>query len=177
MFIAYFIAHHYPDKEDYNLGVRTMTLNATRTNPNVKLINHDLRNRCNQLIRENQVYEILLVDNDNNITEGSRSNVFFIKGDEIITPMVNDVLPGITRGHIIDICKSMKLQVSEKKVPATEINQLDGIFISGTSPKVLPVIRIDDFIFSFESIVLKRIMEAYDRLINNYIKSVLHAGD
>ncbi|MEA3445297.1 MAG: aminotransferase class IV, partial [Bacteroidota bacterium] len=170
-FLAWFIGHHYPQSVDYKLGVKTMILNAERKSPNIKLINLDLRNRCNKLIKENNVYEILLVDNENNITEGSRSNVFFIKDTEIITPLFTDVLPGITRAGILEICRSMNLKITERKVPVSEIKHLDGIFISGTSPKVLPVIRVDDFTFSFESILLKRIMVAFDAKIDEYISS------
>lgn len=167
--IAFFVVHKYPTANEYKLGVRTITLNAERKNPNVKLINKSLRDRCNQLISEKGVYEVLLVDNEHNITEGSRSNVFFIRNNEIITPPVSDVLPGITRAYILDICRNLNLEITERKVSVDEIDRLDGIFISGTSPKVLPVISVDQYTFSFESILLKRIMEAFDRTIEEYI--------
>ncbi|MCF8370508.1 MAG: aminotransferase class IV [Bacteroidales bacterium] len=167
--IAYFVAHKYPLPSEYNSGVRTITLRAERKNPNVKLVNKSLRDRCNQLIAEEGVYEVLLVDHENNITEGSRSNVFFICQNEIITPPVSDVLPGITRAYILKICAELKMKIVARKVGLDEIDQFDGIFISGTSPKVLPVVAVNDYTFSFESILLKRIMQAFDRMIEEYI--------
>ena len=167
--LIYPIAHHYPTANQYNLGVSTLSLDAERKNPNVKLINHKLREQCNQLIEEQDVYEVLLVDRNKNITEGSRSNIFFIHGNEIITPPVTDVLPGITRAAILKICSHMGLGIFERKVALQEIANMDGIFISGTSPKVLPVVKVDGFTFSFESILLKRIMQAYDKMIEDYI--------
>lgn len=170
-FAAYYCPHHYPNKELYANGISTITLDAERINPNIKLINQNLREITNKLIKEKNVYEIILVDRKGNITEGSRSNIFMMKNDEIITPPVKDVLPGITRACVLKICKSLNLKVSEKKIHKSQINELDGVFISGTSPKILPVNKIDNFTFTSENILLHKIMKEYDNIISDYIKS------
>ncbi len=170
-FAAYYCLHHYPNKELYANGISTITLDAERINPNIKLINQNLREITNKLIKEKNVYEIILVDRKGNITEGSRSNIFMMKNDEIITPPVKDVLPGITRACVLKICESLNLKVSEKKIHKSQISELDGVFISGTSPKILPVNKIDNFTFTSENILLHKIMKEYDNIISDYIES------
>ena len=64
------IPHAYPTSEDYKQGVPTLTYSAMRENPGVKYINTDLRTRTNRLIKQKQVYEVLLVDKEGYITEG-----------------------------------------------------------------------------------------------------------
>ena len=73
-----FIPHHYPTPEEYNNGVRVGLLNADRSVPNAKIQHADIRERANQAMKDNGQYEVLLVDSEGNITEGSRSNVFFL---------------------------------------------------------------------------------------------------
>lgn len=170
-FLVYYIPHHYPDKSLYKNGISTITLNAERNNPNIKFVNKTLRETTNNLIRENKVYEIILIDNKGFITEGSRSNVFMIKDETIFTPPLRSVLPGITRSLIFDICNILKLKILEKEIHISKIKYFDGVFISGTSPKILPVNKIDDYEFTSESIVLRHIILEYDKLIDNYINS------
>ena len=57
---------------------------------------------------DKMLYEVLLVNRDGVITEGSRSNVFFIKSGEVYTPPTDAVLPGVTRTMIIRILEEWK---------------------------------------------------------------------
>lgn len=90
----YQIRHSYPTEEDYRSGVDTITYHAMRDNAEIKYINPHLRETTNELIRSHGVYEILLIDQDECITEGSRSNVFFIRDNIFYTTPVPYVLPG-----------------------------------------------------------------------------------
>jgi len=170
-FFAYLIPHHYPEEIYYRQGVTAVLIKAERKNPNAKIANIDLRSRIDQEIEKHGAYEGLLVNSEGNITEGSRSNVFFIKDKELFTADLASILPGITRETIIDLCKSLDYTVIEDKIPDDSLHQMDAVFITGTSPNVLPVNRIDDYFFeSASNPVLISIMNAYNSLIDNYIK-------
>jgi len=69
-----------------------------------------------------------------------------IKGDEVITAPVEGVLPGITRSEIIKSCEQLGLKVKEENIQYEHIKDLDGLFISGTSPKVLPINEVEGII-------------------------------
>ena len=100
----YFTPHYFPSEKDIANGVKIGLCKAVRSNPNAKILNTDARQKANHYIVENKLFEVLLQDHDL-IKEGSRSNVFFIKDNTIITPPAYEVLKGITRTNILKICK------------------------------------------------------------------------
>lgn len=169
-FLTYFIKHHYPSKEQYENGVPTILCFKERSNPNAKIINNELRKIADEKIKRSGAYEAILVDRNNNITEGSRSNIFMVKEDTVLTAPLTDVLPGITRQIIIEICRSENIKIEEQKVNYKDLRGLDALFITGTSPKVLPINKVEDILFnSSNNNIVQRIMKAYNKIIGNYI--------
>lgn len=170
-FYAYFLSHNYPSDTEYNEGVPTLLCFMERENPNAKIINTNLRDKTNKLIKETGAYEAILVDKENNITEGSRSNIFLVKGDTVYTAPSQVVLPGITRNIIVDLCKENNIKIVEEQVSCEKISKIDALFISGTSPKVLPIKSVGENIYhSASNSIVKNIMVAYNKNIENYIK-------
>ncbi|MBT3383493.1 MAG: aminotransferase class IV [Prolixibacteraceae bacterium] len=167
---AFFIASSYPTEKMYKTGVKCGLLNAERENPNVKILHTTVRQMADQLIKEKGYYEVLLLDKKNRITEGSRSNVFFIKGNEIITPQGNKVLQGITRQKIIEIAKKAGFQVKEEIILLSELDNFTAVFITGTSPKILPVKQMGNVTFNSKNEVVKVLVENYNELILKYIQ-------
>ncbi|MFW5725214.1 MAG: aminotransferase class IV [Bacteroidota bacterium] len=170
--LIYTTVHEYPTAEQYKNGVTLSLFKGTRINPNAKVMDVKLRNATNLMKQQKDVYETLLVDKDNCITEGSRSNVFFIRAGKVITPPLEDVLPGITRKYIIEVCQALKLQVTEEKVPARSLVVMEALFISGTSRKVLPVKGVDDLTYDPSHPILLQIRKAFDDRIARYLESV-----
>jgi branched-chain amino acid aminotransferase len=105
---------------------------------------------------------VLLVDRNGQITEGSRSNVFFIKDGEVFTAPADKVLLGVTRSKIIEIIKGMGVRLHEEAVSAGDIGSFDAAFISGTSPKVLPIASTGSTEFDVNDPILRKVMEKYD---------------
>lgn len=157
----YQIPHSYPTRENYDQGINTVTCLAMRENPEVKYVNGELRTMADQLIKEKQVFEVLLVDQEGFITEGSRSNVFFIKHQTLFTASTRFVLPGTSRKRVLDICKELGFPVTEERVAYSALTEYEAAFITGTSPLVLPIHYIDDILFDSQNPVLKEVMNAY----------------
>lgn len=168
MFI-YFLDYPYPEPLKYKSGVKTIFYDAERKDPNCKKVNVEFRKNMEDLKSDRGVYEALLVNKYGEITEGSRSNIFFIKGDVIITPPVTDVLPGVTRKNVIRICKELKLSFQEISVKTGDITEMDAVFITGTSPRVLPVKAIESNLFDVNNILLRKIMFEFGNLVKEYI--------
>ncbi len=141
---AFFIPSHYPPEQAYKDGVTVKLLTIERLRPNVKLENPTLRKTADGIIGGSNVYETLLVNDKGYITEGSRSNFFAIIDDKIITPPAGDVLEGITRKMVISLAKNNQLPIEERPIHTTEISLMSGAFITGTSPKVLPITQIEE---------------------------------
>jgi branched-chain amino acid aminotransferase len=163
---CFFIPHFYPSDQDYLDGVVTKTYAFERPDPTIKRWNEDFRHNVNRFIREEHIYEAILLNGQGQVTEGSRSNLFFIdaKG-RIFTAPSQVILPGITRKYVLQICREHGFEVIEQALSLQAAFNMESCFISGTSPKVLPVRALDDTGFITGSPLLKTIMNAYDRLV------------
>lgn len=140
--MMFYDQHAYPTEQQFLDGVNIGILNSERLHPNVKLFDPDMRTKAAGLIAENNVYEILLQNNEGFVTEGSRSNIFFIHENQIFTPPSNQVLEGVTRKKIIEIINNQNIPFKETPIILDEVTNFDSIFITGTSRRVLPVKQI-----------------------------------
>jgi len=165
----YFIPHNYPENIEYQTGVKLISLSAERSNPNAKIHNGVLRNQANELIDQKNVFEVLLTNHDGFVTEGSRSNVFFISKSKVVTPPLDLVLPGITRDLVINIIKNQHIDFEQQMIHLSQMENFDAAFITGTSPKVLPIAAIDHYCFDPQQKVLQQIIKLYDQMILDYL--------
>ena len=166
----FFILHNYPNEVLYKQGVNTGILNAERNNPNAKVFQTSVRQLANEIIQKNNLYEVLLEDNSGRITEGSRSNVFFIKAKTIFTPPAQNVLKGITREKTILLIKTEKIDFSETEIYSKNLAFYEAAFLTGTSPKLLPIKTINGFQFNPENSILQLLIKKYNLLIGEYVK-------
>lgn len=168
-FLVYFIPHYYLGADHYKRGVRTILYYAERDNPTAKIINKNLRLEVYKAIIESGSYEAFLVNSNGELTEGSRSNLFFLKGGVLVTAPDEHVLGGISRSHVLEIAGKKNLQAEKRLVHTAELELMDSVFLTGTSPKVLPVSHINSLSFSVKNDILLSIMEGYDEVINHYV--------
>ena len=172
-FYCYFVNHKYPKKQDYINGVSTTMYNAERRNPNAKVYNHKLRTYTNSVIDNPDIFEVVLMDNLGNVTEGSRSNLFFIKDNKLYTAPDNDVLNGIVRGKVIEICERLDIPVVKEKISYKTLKHFDAAFLTGTSPQILSIRYINTLSFDVNHHLLKLLLEAYRvELLEYLIKTV-----
>lgn len=172
-FLAYFLKHKYPEETMYEQGVKTILYHGERNNPNAKVVNLEFRNAVEASMKEKDAFEAILVDRNGYVTEGSKSNIFMIQGTKVITAPVEAVLPGTTRGVIMDKARELGYQVLEEKVHYTQVKDMDALFISGTSPKVLPIKSVDHIQYdSPENKVLLDIRSGYDRACEEDIQRI-----
>jgi branched-chain amino acid aminotransferase len=171
-FLVYFIESSYPSEKQYRTGVKGILFFAERKDPESKVIDHKLRSSIYHKLIHEGGYEAILVNENNLITEGSRSNIFFMKGDTLFTAPDNMVLKGITRKHILDICSENKIKVEFLCVKADEIAHYDSVFMTGTSPMVLPFNCIDDKFFKVKFPLIESLRMIYlqkaDASIGNF---------
>lgn len=169
-FYCYLVHHNYPGTKDYSEGVRTVIYNAERRKPNAKVYNHELRTYTNSIIDSPDIFEVILMDNLGHITEGSRSNLFFIRGDKLVTAPDNEVLNGIVRGKVIEICEGMGIPVLKEEIAYKKLSEFDAAFLTGTSPQILPVRRMNTLSFDVNHPLLELLLEAYRKELVDYIQ-------
>lgn len=170
--LIYISKSYYPTDDIIRSGVAVGVLQLERQNPSVKLVNNEYKKTVNSFLQEGKFFEILLCNREGFITEGSKSNVFFVKGNDIYTAPGYAVLKGITRKYVIEACKSAGYNVKEEFVEASSLNKIKGIFLSGTSIKVLPVSSVDGQEFgSTGNPVIKDVGDEFDLILKRYIES------
>ncbi len=166
----FFTHTSYPTAEMYEKGVAADFLRSVRENPHAKIINQSLRDNADALMEAQGLFEAILVNEHGQVTEGSKSNLFFIRGDGLVTAPADQVLLGVTRQRILRLATEHGIPVSEEPIPADGLGSFSAGFISGTSPKVLPIARVGNAVtYDVNDPVLRRMMALYDEEIRQYL--------
>jgi branched-chain amino acid aminotransferase len=173
-YLVYYIEPIYPSREQYKNGVKGILYFAERKDPESKVINHKLRTSIYTKLIHEKGYEAILVTENNLITEGSRSNIFFLKGDTLITAPDNVILNGITRKHILEICRENSIKVEFECVNVSDISKYDSVFMTGTSPMVLPFCCINDIKFNVQLPLMEKLRELYLLRVEESIRRFRH---
>ena len=115
---------------------------------------------------EQQGYsDSLMLDHEGNVAEATGANIFFKDNDgNLHTPTPDSFLDGITRRTVIDIAKSKKIKVIERKISPDELSEFVGCFLTGTAAEVTPVSCIDKFKFKVCNTILE-LNESYQALV------------
>jgi D-alanine transaminase len=88
-------------------------------------------------------YEAVLV-RDGVALEGTRSNLFAVIDGVVRTaPLSNYILPGITRGVVLELCRSHAIPCLERPILLEELEAAEEVFLAGTTTEVLGVVEID----------------------------------
>jgi len=171
--LCYFVPWIYPDECTYLSGVQLISYAHVRPNPGIKKWDDKFRSDVKIQIRNHGVYEAVLLNKQAEITEGSRSNIFFIDAsNRLITPPEENILPGITRNYVLQICREEQIAIEERTVSMKELDSLEACFISGTSPKVLPVWQIDHHQFIADHPIVGLIMKKFDEILNENLETI-----
>ena len=107
--------------------------------------------------------EALLLDMNDNVAEGPGANIFFEKDGKLFTPPPGNILPGITRATVIEICKELDIPVEEKHFTVDELKEADAAFYCGTAAEVIGWESLDDVKFPkpWNETISKMIQDAY----------------
>ena len=80
------------------------------------------------------------------INEGSKSNVFILIENSILTPSLDqNILPGITRDFIIEKLRGTDLEVLETEVSLDQFRSAEEIWLTSSTKEIQPVQYLDDF--------------------------------
>ena len=83
----------------------------------------------------------VLVDENNNITEGPGFNLFCVNGSGIFTPD-HGVLEGITRQSVFDLVKELHLPIMKKSISVEELYNAEELFATSTAGGIMPITKV-----------------------------------
>ena len=134
--------------------LRVMTSSFQRPNPKgfkieAKAAGHYVNSiLASQEAKSKGYDECLLTDIHGYVAEGTGANVFFEKNGKLFTPPPGNILPGITRATVIEICRELNVELEEKLFTPEELKSADAVFFCGTAAEVVGWDSFDDQKFS-----------------------------
>ena len=114
--------------------------------------------------------DALMLDYRNYVAEGTGANIFFIKGNNIHTPIADCFLNGITRQTVIEMVKKQGLNLVEKHILPNEIENYDEALLTGTAAEITPIKSIDDINYNTgKNTTSYKLMNDFTDLVNSSI--------
>ena len=110
-----------------------------RFNPSFKGINYIGNMMALEDAKVKNAFECVFLNDDQNITECSMRNIFFIKNETLITPSLSlGILSGTTRSKIETIARQNNINCINKIIHKNEVNKMDEAFICSSAIGILP---------------------------------------
>jgi branched-chain amino acid aminotransferase len=113
-------------------------------------------------------HETIILNTDGHVAECVVSNIFMVSSESIVTPSLDtNILPGITRKTVLDICRDSSIPVSEECFEIDRLVNSDEVFITNSLMEIMPVSKIDDSKIgkSVPGKITRQLMSAYKRFI------------
>lgn len=153
--------------------LRVMTSSFQRPNPKgfkieAKAIGHYVNSiMASQEAKANGYDEALLTDLNGNVAEGPGANVFYEKDGRLFTPPAGNILSGITRATVIDICRELNMPVHQQLFTVDDMKGADAAFFCGTAAEVIGWESLDNVTFKkpWAKSLGKLIQDAYMNLV------------
>lgn len=132
-------------REMFDNGVPAVTVPDTRwSRCDIKSIALLPNVLANQQAHAAGAFEALFIK-DGVLIEGSHSNLFGVLDGTLITyPSCNYILPGITRALVLRLARELDIPVTEGAIPWDRIDDVEELFLSGTTTEVMPLVRVDE---------------------------------
>tara|TARA_B000000565_G_scaffold243853_1_gene210454 strand:- start:202 stop:1074 length:873 start_codon:yes stop_codon:yes gene_type:complete len=91
--------------------------------------------------------DALMLDYRGYVAEATGANIFFVKENELFTPLADCFLNGITRQTVIEIAQENNIKVHERHFELDFLKTCDEVFLTGTAVEITPVSSIKEFNF------------------------------
>lgn len=116
-----------------------------------------------QEARDKGFDEALVLDGNGFVAESSGANIFYENEGILYTPPKGNILPGITRATVLEICEELNIPVIEKFFTPDEMRGADAGFFCGTAAEVVALSSLDNVAFSrnWEDTLSYMIQQAY----------------
>jgi len=84
---------------------------------------------------------VLLISPDAEVLEGAASNVFVVRaGGDIFTPPLSaDILPGVTRATVLELCRPLGIIHHEAPIPLEMLRWASEVFVTNSVQEILPL--------------------------------------
>lgn len=109
----------------------------------------------------------LLLDPDGLVAEGTGDNFFIVKDGVVKTPYGRNILRGISRAYIFELCEDLGIPCIECDIEPYDVYTADEAFMTGTPFCMLPVTSLNGI-----GIQNRSQSELFDRLVSAWSRNV-----
>ncbi len=133
-----------PDEAAYAEGIETMVVTPRRIppeciDPTFKTTSHAPQIIAWREIEARGIDEGIQLALDGSIACGTKSNVFVVDGERLVTPPVSTgCRPGVTRAAVMDIASKLGMKVVEERIELAALDAADEAFFTSTRVECLP---------------------------------------
>jgi len=155
----------FPDRKLYKEGATLITERYQREYPHAKTLNMLPSYLAYRRALAAGAYDALLVDDEGNITEGTRTNFFGMQGRTLISPPEAGILLGVMRTVVLKVAADNGFKVEERQIKPQDLAGYEAAFVTSTSSKVMPVRSIDNYEFGPRPETLNDLMRLTDQFL------------
>jgi len=161
-----------PSEELFEKGIETSILKWDRVDPNIKVFRGDYKKAVADVFSKTNAYEVVLADSNDKLYEGSKSNLFVVKGNKVYTAPDEKILLGITRRRVLESLDKAgaELVVGMFSFEELKNDKNSALFVSSTPFDILPIRSVDGYVFdSAKDPMVRKIQQNYKEAMNEYI--------
>ena len=141
--VIYCVENKLPWEVDIKKWLKLITTHDIRPYPAIKSTSYIASILWNIYAKQKGFDDVLFVNANGDILEGSGFNFFIIKNDTFVTPKEN-ILDGITAQKTIKIIEKLWYKIERRKINLLDIWNISEAFITSTTKKILPVTSINN---------------------------------
>lgn len=132
-------------RQGFRVGISSFRQSTANLFAAIKTTSRLLYELSLQQAKQRGFDEALIFNERGYITEASRSNIFFAKGNELFTPSLDcGCLAGITRRIIFEQAKKYKIPVLECRFTLSDLYAADEAFLVNSLIGVMPLSEVEN---------------------------------
>jgi len=170
---AFIKQHTFCPSTAYRKGFRAHLCTQLRQNEfsplsRVKSLNYYLQRSALRQAQRHGADEAILVNTAGDVCEGARSNIFIVKKDRVITPLLmSGCLAGITRATLLKICRAARIPIRQQKCSPRMLQQADELFCTNSLLEIMPITRLGNHRIGtgFQGSITSFLHERYKALV------------
>lgn len=162
-----------PSAEMYAAGVAAITVPEARwERSDYKTTNLMPRILVRLDAQAQGAYEALWIDARGRIREGTGTNFFAVADGVLVTQALEPgVVAGVTRLEVLAVAREQAIEVSETEITRHTLARATEAFVTGTTPEVLAVVRVDDKVIGDGAVgpVTTALLQGYRQRVRAYV--------
>ncbi|MFQ5688229.1 MAG: aminodeoxychorismate lyase [Candidatus Scalindua sp.] len=160
------------EKKLYEEGM-SLAVSGHRRSTTSPIYSHKTTNLLTSILlkeeaKDKSAHDSIVLNTDGYVAECIVSNIFMVKDGSVVTPSLDtNILPGITRKTVLEICKNSGISAREECFEIETLIKAEEVFITNSLMEIMPVSRIEDNKIGKASPgeITQQLMSAYKSLI------------